>query len=640
MYANPRKHRALAWLLCLALLLTCMPTAFADDDVSVATEDEAKPVPPTFNGLPFIMEVPTQTPDEEEPDADAPDADNPDADVPDADDPDADVPDADDPDADVPNADDPNVDVPEIDDPVVDVPDVDEPDTDAPDTDAPDADEPDVDESDADVPDADEPDADEPDADVPDADEPDADASDADEPDADAPDADEPDADVPDADDPQNGEGDEGVMPIWADEETCDHSITDEWRSINWDNEAGYKPYDETRHVYTGSTTVIVECAKCGKTLSSEASDTLTVFEEHYFNADGVCLGCGYKKAVTTCKHDHIWTYNSGYSGATFVSSSADGHTFSYSEYEIVTVCEDCGLEISREPHENYEQVEPHRFHGGYCDVCGYANTCKHENTYTQWSFNNMTAIKPVNEKSHKFTADIYEQEYCEDCGEQVYSTIASYQAEDVWDHWFNADGVCTQCGYKKTSSSSSGSSSGKSSGSGSKAVEAVAEPELTPAPSEMVDTLLTAIDEAETSGKEMSVEVVGAKDVLSDEEYGKLKALPAREQILVTLTAVGMGDAVEAAMRAMNVTLSDEANALTTDIVARMDAASDEDYAALQATLAEKFPTKTVTIDGQEVEVFVIELEITVDGKTTTQRYGFRYDKVTAQWLFYELDA
>ena len=157
--------------------------------------------------------------------------------------------------------------------------------------------------------------------------------------------------------------------------------------------------------------------------------------------------------------------------------------------------------------------------------------------------------------------------------------------------------------------------------------------------PQRMAETLVTAIDaiERENEGASVSISIVNVEKVVTAEEKAELDALPAKEQILVLLSAIGYDTEVQAALSSMDMELSTEAIALTQAIQERIATASDEEKAAFEALLLECFPVETVMIDGEPVDYFVIELQVEVDGEIHFERYGFRFDE-NGEWIFARL--
>lgn len=157
--------------------------------------------------------------------------------------------------------------------------------------------------------------------------------------------------------------------------------------------------------------------------------------------------------------------------------------------------------------------------------------------------------------------------------------------------------------------------------------------------PQRMAETLVTVIDaiERENEGASVSISIVNVEKVVTAEEKAELDALPAKEQILVLLSAIGYDTEVQAALSSMDMELSTEAVALTQAIQERIATASDEEKAAFEALLLECFPVETVMIDGEPVDYFVIELQVEVDGEIHFERYGFRFDE-NGEWIFARL--
>lgn len=157
--------------------------------------------------------------------------------------------------------------------------------------------------------------------------------------------------------------------------------------------------------------------------------------------------------------------------------------------------------------------------------------------------------------------------------------------------------------------------------------------------PQRMAETLVTVIDaiEQENEGASVSISIVNVEKVVTAEEKAELDALPAKEQILVLLSAIGYDTEVQAALSSMDMELSTEAIALTQAIQERIATASDEEKAAFEALLLECFPLETVMIDGEPVDYFVIELQVEVDGEIHFERYGFRFDE-NGEWIFARL--
>lgn len=133
-----------------------------------------------------------------------------------------------------------------------------------------------------------------------------------------------------------------------------------------------------------------------------------------------------------------------------------------------------------------------------------------------------------------------------------------------------------------------------------------VPDPVEAPAP-QPVSVLMDTLAQAENEGSEVTIEVVGAREVLNESEYAQLQTLPAQEQMLVTLASIGLQDVVESALAAMNMTFSEEAASLTAQVSERFAAMNTQ----LEETLTEYFPKAKVTVGGVTREYFVVDLVI-----------------------------
>ena len=157
--------------------------------------------------------------------------------------------------------------------------------------------------------------------------------------------------------------------------------------------------------------------------------------------------------------------------------------------------------------------------------------------------------------------------------------------------------------------------------------------------PQRIVTTLVTAIEQIglENVGKETSIEIRNVEKVITETEKVVFDTLPAKEQVLVLLSSIGYETEVASALSSMDMTLSEDAVALTASIQERLANASEEEKAAFEQMLTDSFPVETITIDGVEYEYFVIELIVDIDGDVHVERYGFRFDE-NGEWIFSKL--
>ncbi len=124
----------------------------------------------------------------------------------------------------------------------------------------------------------------------------------------------------------------------------------------------------------------------------------------------------------------------------------------------------------------------------------------------------------------------------------------------------------------------------------------------------------------------------------IAERDEAALDQLPLREQMLTVLCAIGFEEQVTEALAGEGVSLSEEAEALKEQILARIDAMNEEEKAAFQQMLEENFPVETVEMDGMEYRFFVFEVEIETEEGLRRERYGFREE--AGAWIFVKLSV
>ena len=164
---------------------------------------------------------------------------------------------------------------------------------------------------------------------------------------------------------------------------------------------------------------------------------------------------------------------------------------------------------------------------------------------------------------------------------------------------------------------SDSSSTSGSTSSSSSSAA-ATAAPTATPAP---------VLNQAE-------VEVVGAEEIFSAEEYAEVTKLPLQEQILVTLSSVGCDQIAQSIIRSMNLTLSAKANELSVQLGGSENLMAQE----CERKLAETFPAYQATVNGVTYRFYVMTAQVKVNGVIQNVHFGFRLDE-NGEWVLVHLD-
>lgn len=443
---------------------------------------------------------------------------------------------------------------------------------------------------------------------------------------------------------------------------------THENRTLSWQwfNITGVVGYTADNHTLLVETLGNYICADCGEYLGEELiKPAEQVVMPHDFDADGLCEDCGYVTS-SACRHENARVITDDpalcYRKVRTISADESGHTMLVDIYAI-TYCDNCGnyLDTATLYQQSVQVTERHEFIEGMCVLCGYINLCAHEHTYEDvWVYNKRN-YKALDESTHSYEGTQNTMTVCADCGE--YGIVADRFEEGVFTeaHSLDENGSCALCGYVYTAPAPVVTPTPEPQPEQQPEQEPEQETatvvkrpavkneedtyfEPTPAPvpesQPMVQMLMAVVESAEQQGAQVSIEIVGAAEIMEAEEHAQLKTLPVQEQILVTLSSIGFDEVVEAAAAAMNLTLSGEAQALREQINARISSLTQEESEQLQEKLTAYFPVEEITANGETYAYFVIELRIEVDGAARIERYGFRLDDETGEWIFVSLST
>ena len=262
-----------------------------------------------------------------------------------------------------------------------------------------------------------------------------------------------------------------------------------------------------------------------------------------------------------------------------------------------------------------------------------------------------------ISASEHQYVANVMKHVYCQDCGVQMSHETVKENAVLTEEHIF-MQGVCAYCGEKEPEPTPAPTNTPAPTQEPENNYEPTSRPNRTPVPTvkpvvtavptvaptaeptkkPIVETLFEAVTEAEAEGKDVEVEIVGAQEVMTQEEYTELKTLSAQEQVLVTLKSVGLDEVVQAAVSAMNVTVSNEASSLMDKVGTRVEKMTAEEKTAYEDKLAEYFPVTERVIGGVTVRTFTIDMKIVVDGYERVERYQFYLDE-NGEWIFEKVD-
>lgn len=152
----------------------------------------------------------------------------------------------------------------------------------------------------------------------------------------------------------------------------------------------------------------------------------------------------------------------------------------------------------------------------------------------------------------------------------------------------------------------------------------------------EMVETLITVGETMDSHEEPVELQIVNVHRLLTDEEIFELDTLTVRERLLTVLAALGYADQVDETLREKEEILSDEAMALREEILNRISEMDEEELAEYKRILEEYFHLEVLEDEVAELYI-IIELEISRDGKTRVERYGFRQED--EEWILTKLE-
>ena len=479
---------------------------------------------------------------------------------------------------------------------------------------------------------------------------------------------------------------DGGICDMCGAENACPHDLTT--AEYIWE-EPTYVKIDENTHKKAYDAEGYITCLRCGETVGTTPVRHVEMIEEHSFY-EGECY-CGATCEVVQCDHANrveVWDPEDD-EVVELTGTDVYNHTGVFKRY-FYPMCVDCGERFYDEGH--WETVTGTSAHyidfarsspGVGCMVCGYVPgaeadkfVCEHEETMTQTV--SGEEYRPVEgSNAHILTRYTVEQTVCTSnpwrCGQiiaekVISSTPVEGATEEI--HTFDADGVCTVCGYKQLTDPDDPVEPAPTTPAPVVTPAPTPRPTMpvvsdvpidqTPAPTPtpvftqvpavetvhgvkaedevpMVETLVTVVDTIAKEDASASIQIVNVERVVTTEEKQALDTLPVKEQILTFLSVIGFEEQVDAALETTGEALSESAQALKAQIQERIAAMSEEEYAAFEQALLTSFPQQTVEVDGVEYTFFVIELEVRVGDTVRIERYGFRQEDEA--WIFTRLE-
>lgn len=229
----------------------------------------------------------------------------------------------------------------------------------------------------------------------------------------------------------------------------CEHPYI--FEDCDWTGTPEYTAVDNKNHTVSGTGYVYTRCAECQQTFSYNMEiQPYSKTEPHWYNEDGVCSACGH---VNTCTHENAqpqeWVYSDD---PDTVFTVVDNKThIATGKGCRSTYCEDCGMNVEYTELDQVTQEDTHSYDDdGVCRYCHHKNTCTHESKITDWYFTGDAKYESVDDRYHKATGPAWVYTYCDNCGVNL-EHHAEASKTGTFDHEYNTDGVCTQCGHKTT---------------------------------------------------------------------------------------------------------------------------------------------------------------------------------------------
>ena len=128
-------------------------------------------------------------------------------------------------------------------------------------------------------------------------------------------------------------------------------------------------------------------------------------------------------------------------------------------------------------------------------------------------------------------------------------------------------------------------------------------------------------------------VTVAHEEALLTADERARLDALSAHDRVLTVLCAAGFGEQVRQ-LQLGGDTFSEEAQALTDEILARIRALSDADRAAYDEAIALYFPMQVISMDPTNADYQQVYLSLIFGGEEgSAEEYGF--SRSSGNWSF-----
>ena len=462
-------------------------------------------------------------------------------------------------------------------------------------------------------------------------------------------------------------------------------------------SEVTYSDPDQNGHIATGYAIVVHECTTCGEAITEVEAEITSRREKHAFGSDGICYICGYQNP---CTHPNpVDNGRNFFYAEEATSQGKEGHEITARFVESYS-CPDCGYSWSVMEDELTTVFLPHDYFDGYCGYCGYfcpheameTQVAKENLAYSNPNADGhtvsyqekTTTLCPDCGRTRTATQDVSLQEAhqmadgkCMLCG---YEAPQSGETPTVEPTQQPTQAPTTEPTQQPTQAPTTEPTQQPTQAPTAEPTQPSPTPVVTPAPEEdeedeapvrpvstatptatpepvftqapenevvhgvkvedrlpMVDTMLTVVSTIVTERATSQIQIVNFDKILTVEENTVITQMKPQEQLLTFLAVIGIDTKEDGALARAQTEISEEALAVQLQIKQRIDAMSEADRAAFEASLTEYFPVETIVVDGQEYTWFTIDLEIRDGDTIRIERYGFRLED--GEWIFAKLE-
>ena len=189
----------------------------------------------------------------------------------------------------------------------------------------------------------------------------------------------------------------------------------------------------------------ITKCNLCGQKVSETDATTKTRNESHNWNDAGICWNCGQENV---CAHGETSSVLSDWHHQYQQTGDVKTHQVTYDRYRI-TDCALCGLRLSEEYLKTVIENWDHNWNdAGICWNCGQENVCAHGKTSSWTTSRNYQYQQTGDVKTHQVTYDRYTITECSLCRQQISEAFVETITEN-WNHIWNDEGICQNCGQE-----------------------------------------------------------------------------------------------------------------------------------------------------------------------------------------------